>query len=203
MECSGKQVVIFGGGEVAARKAGHFAQEADVFMISRTFSPSCRALPIELRTLDTRSATDDEIRTLIQPAFLVIGALSDRQENDRIGALCRDERVLFNNADGKPGDVVIPAITAGEHYTIAVSTGSESPAVSRFIREEIEKNYPSLDAMVVLQHQIRDTLRERRITPEIRRQILWNVLRDKAIWALLPESPGQAWDRVCERYLHE
>jgi len=203
VECSGKQVVIFGGGEVAARKAGHFAQEADVFMISRTFSPSCRALPIELRTLDTRSATDDEIRTLIQPAFLVIGALSDRHENDRIGALCRDERVLFNNADGKPGDVVIPAITAGEHYTIAVSTGSESPAVSRFIREEIEKNYPSLDAMVVLQHQIRDTLRERRITPEIRRQILWNVLRDKAIWALLPESPGQAWDRVCERYLHE
>ena len=64
--------------------------------------------------------------------------------------------MLFNNADGEPGDVVIPAMTMGEHYTIAISTGSESPAVSRFIRQEIEKNYPSLDAMIVLQHRLRD-----------------------------------------------
>ena len=100
VECAGKQVVIFGGGEVAARKAGHFAQEAEVLMVSRTFSPSCRALPVHLQTLDTRAATDAELELLIAPAFLVIGALSDRAENDRIGALCREHGVLFNNADG-------------------------------------------------------------------------------------------------------
>jgi precorrin-2 dehydrogenase/sirohydrochlorin ferrochelatase len=203
VECAGKRVVIFGGGEVAARKAGHFAREADVLVVSRTFSPSIRALPVQLHTLDTRAATDADLGLVIAPAFLVIGALSERGENDRIGALCREHRVLFNNADGTPGDVVIPAISAGEFYTIAVSTGSQSPAVSRYIRQEIEKNYPALDAMVALQHRLRETLKERMTTPEMRRRILWEVLRDKTVWTLLSESPERAWERVEGRYLHE
>ena len=203
VECAGKRVVIFGGGEVAARKAGHFAREADVLVVSRTFTPSCRSLPVHLQTLDTRAATDAELGLLIAPAFLVIGALSERSENDRIGALCRDHSVLFNNANGTPGDVVIPAISTGESYTIAVSTGSRSPAVSRFIRQEIEKNYPALDAMIALQHRLRETLKERMTTPEERRRILWAVLRDKSVWTLLSESPDRAWERVSGRYLHE
>jgi precorrin-2 dehydrogenase/sirohydrochlorin ferrochelatase len=203
VECAGKRVVIFGGGEVAARKAGHFAQEADVLLVSRTFSPSCRALPVQLHTLDTRAATDADLGLLIAPAFLVIGALSDRVENDRIGALCREHGVLFNSADGKPGDVVIPAISTGEYYSIAVSTGSRSPAVSRFIRQEIEKNYPALDAMIALQHRLRETLKARMTTPEQRRRILWAVLRDKTVWTLLAESPERAWEHVSGRYLHE
>jgi precorrin-2 dehydrogenase/sirohydrochlorin ferrochelatase len=203
VECAGKRVVIFGGGEVAARKAGHFAREADVLVASRTFSPSCRALPVQLHTLDTRAVTDADLGLLIAPAFLVIGALSDKAENDRIGALCREHGVLFNNADGTPGDVIIPAISSGEYYTIAVSTGSQSPAVSRYIRQEIEKNYPALDAMVALQHRLREALRERMTTPEMRRRILWEVLRDKMIWTLLSESPERAWERVEGRYLHE
>jgi precorrin-2 dehydrogenase/sirohydrochlorin ferrochelatase len=203
VECAGKRVVIFGGGEVAARKAGHFAQEADVLLVSRTFSPSCRMLPVQLHTLDTRAATDADLGLLIAPAFLVIGALSDRVENDRIGALCREHGVLFNSADGKPGDVVIPAISTGEYYSIAVSTGSRSPAVSRFIRQEIEKNYPALDAMIALQHRLRETLKARMTTPEQRRRILWAVLRDKTVWTLLAESPERAWEHVSGRYLHE
>ena len=138
---------------------------------------------------------------IIAPAFLVIGALSDRAENDRIGALCREHGVLFNSADGMPGDVVIPAMTMGAHYTIAISTASESPAVSRFLRQEIERKYPALDAMIVLQHRLREALREKKTTPAERRRILSAVLRDKLVWTLLLESQERAWERVCERYL--
>ena len=203
VECAGKRVVIFGGGEVAARKAGHFAREADVLVVSRAFSPSVKALPVQLQALDTREVSNAELGLLIAPAFLVIGALSETAENDRIGALCKEHGVLFNSANGTPGDIVIPAISAGEYYTIAVSTGSQSPAVSRFIRQEIEKSYPALDAMVVLQHRLRETLKERKTTPEMRRRILWDVLRDKSVWMLLAESSDRAWERVRERYLHE
>lgn len=203
VECEGKQIVVFGGGEVAARKAGHFSQEADVLVVSRSFAPSVRALPVQLETLDTREASDKDLLFYISRAFLVVGALSDKAENNRIGALCRQHGVLFNNADGTPGDVVIPAISVGEFYTIAVSTGSQSPAVSRFIRQEIERSYPALDAMIVLQHRLRETLKERMTTPEERRRILWAVLRDKTIWTLLSESPDRAWERVNGRYLNE
>jgi precorrin-2 dehydrogenase/sirohydrochlorin ferrochelatase len=203
VECTGKQVVIFGGGEVAARKAGHFANEAEVLVVSRKFTPAIRALPVQIQTLDTRTATDADLDQIIAPAFLVIGALSDKAENDRIGALCQEHGVLFNNASGRPGDVVIPAMTMGAHYTIAISTGSESPAVSRFIRQEIERKYPALDAMIALQHRLRNALKKQQITPEERRQVLSAVLHDKLVWTLLVEAPERAWERVSERYLHD
>ncbi|MGA2162562.1 MAG: bifunctional precorrin-2 dehydrogenase/sirohydrochlorin ferrochelatase [Methanoregula sp.] len=203
VECAGKQVVVFGGGEVAARKAAYFAKEAEVLMVSRTFSPDSRALPVQIQTLDTRTATDAELDLIIAPAFLVIGALSDLEENNRIGELCREHGVLFNSADGKPGDVIIPAMTMGAHYTIAISTGGESPAVSQFLRQEIEKKYPALDAMIALQHRLREALRSRKTTQAERRRILSAVLRDKLVWTLLGESPERAWERVRERYLHD
>jgi precorrin-2 dehydrogenase/sirohydrochlorin ferrochelatase len=203
VECTGKQVVIFGGGEVAARKAGHFANEAEVLVVSRTFTPTIRALPVQIQTLDTRTATDTELDLIIEPAFLVIGALSDRAENDRIGALCREHGVLFNSADGEPGDVIIPAMTMGAHYTIAVSTGGESPAASRFLRQEIEKRYPALDDMIVLQHRLREALKDRPVTQGERRRILSAVLGDKLVWTLLKKSPERVWEHVRERYLHD
>ena len=43
--------------------------------------------------------------------------------------------------------------------------------------------------MIALQHRLRETLKERMTTPEERRRILWAVLRDKAVWTLLSDSP--------------
>ena len=37
IDCSGRRVVIFGGGAVAARKAAYFVQEARVLVVSRSF----------------------------------------------------------------------------------------------------------------------------------------------------------------------
>jgi len=203
VECTGKQVVIFGGGEVAARKAGHFANEAEVLVVSRKFTPAIKALPVQIYALDTRTATDAELNAIVEHTFLVIAALSDKAENDRIGALCQENGVLFNNADGEPGDVIIPAMTMGAHYTIAISTGGESPAVSRFLRQDIERRYPALDAMIDLQHQLREALKERPLTQGERRRVLTAVLNDKLVWTLLKKSPERAWEDVSERYLHD
>lgn len=201
VDCAGRQVVIFGGGVVAARKAGYFANEAEVLMVSKSFSPEAKALPVQIRTLDTRKASDEELDRIVENAFIVIGALSDRAENDRIGALCKGHGVLYNSADGEPGDVIVPAVTRGAHYEIAMSTLGKSPAVSRFIREDIEKRYPALDQMIALQHRLRGELKSRDTTPAGRRRILWEVLHDKAVWSLLKRSPKKAWDLVAERYL--
>ncbi|MFA5253869.1 MAG: bifunctional precorrin-2 dehydrogenase/sirohydrochlorin ferrochelatase [Methanoregula sp.] len=201
VDCAGKQIVIFGGGVVAARKAGHFANEAEVLMVSKSFIPEAKALPVQIQTLDTREAGDEELERIVEPAFLVIGALSDKEQNDRIGAICRGFGVLFNNANGEAGDVIIPAISVGAHYEIAMSTLGKSPAISRFIREDIEKRYPGLDAMIALQHRLREELKTRDTTPAGRRRILWEVLHDKEVWSLLSKSPDLAWERVAKRYL--
>jgi precorrin-2 dehydrogenase/sirohydrochlorin ferrochelatase len=202
IDCSGRLIVIFGGGAVAARKAAYFAREARVLVVSRSFVQKMDTLQVEKKSVDTEHASDGMLAGLIQGAFLVIGALSDPAQNNRIGRLCRKKGIPFNNADGEAGDVILPAISRGEHYTLAISTGGNSPAVSRFIREHLEEELPGLDAMVVLQSRLREELKQKEPDQEKRTVIMRKVLEDNSIWKLLTTSPDKAWDTVSARYLH-
>ena len=47
----GQRIVIFGGGDVAARKAAYFSREAEVLVVSRSFSPKIETLPVQRRVL--------------------------------------------------------------------------------------------------------------------------------------------------------
>lgn len=203
VDCSGKQVVIFGGGEVASRKAAYFSGEAEVLVVSRSFSHRMSVLPVERMVLDADTASDDVLNRIIEKAFLVIGAFSDSAQNNRIKNICMAKGILFNNADGEAGDVVIPSVTGGKNYTLAISTKGHSPAVSRFIREYLETQLPSLDEMIALQHDLRVQLK--RFEPSVSRRnvILREVLDDPSLWETLAQDPARARHYVQERYLHE
>jgi len=203
VDCSGKRIVIFGGGEVAARKAARFMAEADVTLISRSFSEKCLALPVKKQVLDVSTVTDDKIESIIRHTFLVITALSDTLQNHRIGQICSKHQVLFNNADGEEGDVMIPATTGGRCYTIAISTHGMSPAISRFLRQDLERRYPSLDAMIELQGRLREQMKTTNLPQDRRSEILWQVLHDQEIWTSLGRSPEDAWQTVQRGYLHD
>jgi precorrin-2 dehydrogenase/sirohydrochlorin ferrochelatase len=202
IDCTGRRIVIFGGGAVAARKAAYFAPEARVLVVSRSFVHRIEALPVGKESVDIEEASDARLGTLIGSAFLVIGALSDPAQNNRIGRLCKKKGILFNNADGKAGDVVLPAISRGENFTLAISTAGSSPAISRFIREFLEQELPELDAMVVLQRRLRGELKHTEPDQARRNAILHKVLDDPAVWRILRKDPEKAWDKVSARYLH-
>ena len=202
IDCSGRRVVIFGGGAVAARKAAYFVQEARVLMVSRSFVQKLETLQVEKECVDIKDASDTTLAALIKGAFLVIVALSDPAQNNRIGRLCRKKGILFNNAAGQAGDVVLPAISRGEHYTLAISTGGSSPAISRYIREHLERELPELDIMIVLQNRLREELKRMEPDQAKRNTILHKVLADPLVWKLLKTDPEKAWETVSKRYLH-
>lgn len=202
INCSGRRIVIFGGGAVAARKASYFVPEARVLVISRSFVQRIESMDIERRDLDIREITDAEIASLIRHAFLVIGALSDPEQNNRIGSICTREGILFNNADGEPGDVTLPATSRGENFSLAISTGGSSPAISRFIREYLEEHLPGLDAMILLQRRLREELKHTDLDQVQRKAILQKVLQDPLVWKQLNTDPDLAWNTVSERLLH-
>jgi precorrin-2 dehydrogenase/sirohydrochlorin ferrochelatase len=202
VDCSGKRIVIFGGGEVASRKAAYFS-EAEVLVVSRSFSHKMSILPVERRMLDAGRVSDEVITGIIGGAFLVIGALSDPIQNNRIKNLCRAQNILFNNADGEAGDVIIPSVTGGKNYLLAISTKGNSPAVSRFIRENLEQQFPALDDMIALQRDLRAQLKHTEPSLLRRNAILWDVLNDREIWKALKNNPDRACILVQERYLHE
>lgn len=203
VDCSGKRVVIFGGGEVASRKAAFFSREADVVVVSRSFSPKICTLSVAQKILDVSAVTGEEIAGIISNAFLVIATLPDPSLNNRIGRICKDLKILFNNADGEAGDVIIPSVSGGDNYLLAISTKGNSPAVSRFIRQEIEAHYPALDEMISLQHDLREHLKRVEPSRSRRNAILREVLDDHGIWELLNKDPEQVRTQLKERYFHD
>ena len=203
VDCTDKRIVIFGGGEVASRKAAYFSREADVLVISRSFSKKLTALPVQREVLDVSEVPDTEIARIIRKAFLVIGTLPDPSLNNRIGNICQDLKILFNNADGKAGDVIIPSVTRGNNYVLAISTKGSSPAISRFIREQIEMHYPELDDMISLQQDMRELLKHKEPSQARRNAILREILHDQAVWEMVKKDPDEARSQLRRRYLHE
>jgi precorrin-2 dehydrogenase/sirohydrochlorin ferrochelatase len=203
VDCSLRRIFIFGGGEVAARKAAYFAGAAEVTIVSRSFGKKILDLPVMHKECDVDTEPDNALEAMLEGAFLVIGALSDTAQNNRIGRLCRKRGILFNNADGEPGDVILPSVTGGTRYTIAITTHGSSPAISRFIREHLEQNFPAMDPMIALQHRLRTELKRAEPDPVKRNAILWEVLNDPSVWQALSADTNVAWDRVKKRYLHD
>jgi precorrin-2 dehydrogenase/sirohydrochlorin ferrochelatase len=203
VDCSGKRIIIFGGGEVASRKAAYFSRETDVLVISRSFSHKMSILPVKRRMLDVGRVPDEVLDGILDGAFLVVGALSDPTQNNRIKDLCMAREILFNNADGEPGTVIIPSVIGGENYQLAISTRGNSPAVSRFIREHLESQFPALDDMIALQRSLRAQLKQTESSQSRRNAILWEVLHDREIWKTLKTDPAGAYQLAKERYLHE
>ena len=203
VDCSKRCIVIFGGGDVAARKAAYFAGNAEVEVVSRSFQQKILNLTSTRRECDVSALSDAALCSLLESAFLVIGALSEPAQNNRIGRICRDRGILFNNADGEPGDVILPSVTGGINFTLAISSGGSSPAVSRFIREHLEHNFPTLDSMIALQQRLRTELKQTEPDEKKRNAILWDVLKDPMVWHALSADSTGAWDLVIERYLHE
>jgi len=203
VDCTDKRIVIFGGGEVASRKATYFSREADVLVVSRSFSKMITALPVKRKVLDVSIVPDAEIVRVISHAFLVIGTLPDPLSNNRIGDICRDLKILFNNAAGKAGDVIIPSVTGGNNYVLAISTKGSSPAMSRFIREQIEMHYPALDEMVLLQRDLRELLKHKEPSQSRRNAILQEVLQDQVVWEMLKKDPEETRELLKRRYLYD
>lgn len=199
---TGRTVIIFGGGEVAVRKSEYFFGEAEVRVFSRSHSEAMLQLPVIRTVLNLQDITDEALEEIISEAFIVIAATSDRIQNNRIGEICGKRGILFNNADGEAGDLIIPSVSSGKRYTIAISTRGKSPATSRFIREFLDKTFIQLDEMIELQEMLRHELRKTEPSREKRSIILRDIVRDPEVWSALSRSPQEAEDLARRRYLH-
>mgnify|MGYP000479891413 CR=1 FL=1 len=176
---TGKRVVIFGGGPVAARKAALFATEAAVVVHSLSFED--RFAEIDCRR--NRTAVDGDLAAAAAAeAFLVIPATDDSDLNAEIADRARAAGALVNRVD-EAGETVTPSVVSGEHVTVGISTGGQSPAVSKHLRRHIEREIQAVDPMVELQADLRQQTDD--LSEAARREFLWSVLEDEEIRAAL------------------
>jgi precorrin-2 dehydrogenase/sirohydrochlorin ferrochelatase len=183
-DLSGSTVLVFGGGSVGARKARRFAREADVVVVSPTFvdedfggAELVRAAP----DADTLDRWFDEA----DPA-LVVAATDDAAHNDAIEAAANERDVLVNRTDEhggrSAGSVVVPATVRDDPVVVAVSTGGQSPALSRYLRRRIEADIDGAGEMATLTGELREELQRQGVDPAERRAAIRAVVGSGRVW---------------------
>jgi len=183
-------VLVFGGGAVGARKARRFAREAEVIVVSPSFDGEFGDSEL------LRDAPDAEgVREWVDRAepALVVAATDDASINETVEQAAREVGALVNRTDRSDAtgedrpidDVVVPATIRDDPVVVSVSTGGASPAVSRYLRQEIESDIEGAGAMAELTGKLRGELREGSPSPSERRDAVRAVVNSSDVWKAL------------------
>jgi precorrin-2 dehydrogenase/sirohydrochlorin ferrochelatase len=136
----GKICVVVGGGEVALRKAERLLEcGAKVSIISPKLSSELAELKNKKIITHIASEYSDN---LIDKAALIIGATNDEKTNTRISKDARTRSIPVNIVDDpKKCDFILPSVVQRGDLAITIGTGGKSPALARYLREELEQQY--------------------------------------------------------------
>jgi precorrin-2 dehydrogenase/sirohydrochlorin ferrochelatase len=191
---AGERVVIVGGGSVGARKARLFGNEAETVLFSPDFPAEDYGDAALVRVRVTPETAPAWV-SRTAPA-LVVTATADQAVNEALARAARDSGALVNRADQSGprdvGSVVVPATVRDEPVTVAVTTGGRSPALSRYLREEIEAQLHSSGDMARLTASIRDDLKSQEVEPTKRQEAIRSVVRSQAVWKALRGGTANA-----------
>lgn len=202
---SDARVLVFGGGSVGARKARRFVREADVVVVSPTFDDAFDEP--ELAAVDrVRAAPEPEDAAAwidrVDPA-LVVASTDDGDLNSAVGAAARDHGALVNRTDQSGGrdvdSVVVPATIRDGPVSVAISTGGRSPALSRYLRQQIEVEVQDAGAMAELTGELRSDLKAAEYTAADRRAAVRSVVQSSSVWKALhtgTPNPRKEAERV-------
>ncbi len=195
LSLNGKEVIIFGGGEVGERKALLFCEHSKVTVISREFTPRLNRLSEDgkIKLIKVKDTTENEILQYLKNAFIAIPATNDAVLNEKIAKLASQSGKLVNRVDDL-GDIIVPSVIERGDIVIGISTFGRSPALSKYIRETIEEVItPEFAYMARLQNELREELKSHVKDQKKRKEILWDIINDVKVWAALGESYDKAY----------
>jgi len=140
LNLKGKPCVVVGAGNVAVRKADRLIEcGANVTVVGRNLAPEMAAL---VARGSVRHVHADYRKAQLAGAFLVIGATDQDEINDLIAQDARALGILVNIVDDPERcDFILPSVLSRGSLAIAVSTGGDSPALARKIRQELEGQF--------------------------------------------------------------
>lgn len=137
---------------------------------------------------------------------LVVAATNDPAVNTAVEAAARGHGALINRTD-RAGDreadsVVVPATVRDDPVAVAISTGGSSPALARYLREQVETELSGAGAMAELTGTLREELKTADVPPGERRDAVRAVVRDSTVWKGLQEGKANA-RQLADRVVRE
>ena len=202
LDLKDKRCVVVGGGGVAERKVKSLiACGAAVRVISPNLTRGLNKLKGGNKIVHLRRGYR---RGDLKGAFLVVGATSSEALNSRIATDAKKERTLVNIVDSPAKcDFIVPASINRGNLTISISTSGASPALARFLRQKLEKDYGSeygkfLKAMERLRHEVLEKVQDK----NRRKRIFEEMVKSDAI-RLIKMGHGKKAIEICRGLIYQ
>jgi precorrin-2 dehydrogenase/sirohydrochlorin ferrochelatase len=139
LDVRGWPVVVLGGDEEAAEKTQRLLEAgAKVTVISPTLHDTLKQLAASAKVIHRgrhfRESDSDN-------AILVLNMIRDDREFSRtLLTMARQKKFLLWSVDQpEASTVIMPAVVACGHLRVAISTSGMAPALSGFIKEDLER----------------------------------------------------------------
>jgi precorrin-2 dehydrogenase/sirohydrochlorin ferrochelatase len=191
-------VVVVGGGPVSERKTLALIEAgANVVLISPVITNPLKEL-----------AESRQIHYIPRPyqsgdlkgASLVIAA-TDSPETNLMIVKEAESLSLFANHVNSPdhSTFIVPSVVTKKDLQIAISTSGQSPALTKQIRQKLEKEFgPEYDLFIDLLSQVRRLLHKKAIPEKIRGDILNKLAESDILHLLKMNEKEKALDRAKE-----
>lgn len=180
-----KKGLIVGGGAVAARKAHTLLEFGALLTIvapeieeELLMHPRMVCLVREFRTED------------LDGVEFVIAATSDREQNTRVSALCRERNIPVNVVDDREKcSFLFPSVIKEGLLSVGITTSGASPQTAAALREKVEAVLPSqteqiLDGLAGLRETAkREIADDKRRAAFLKRAAVLALERDRGLTA--------------------
>ena len=140
VDLTGREVLVVGGGSVAARKIKTLLEYGAVInMVSKELSPEVKDY---VDNGKVRYLGGEFSLVFLKNMFLVIAATDDAELNRRISKAAEEKGMLINAVD-QPADCnfIVPSIIKKGDLIVAVSTSGKSPALAKKIRKQLTEYF--------------------------------------------------------------
>lgn len=181
-----KSCAVVGGGEVALRKIrGLLAAGANVKVISPEVCAEVEELSGRGEISLTRENFSEE---MLGDEIILIAATNDPEVNRRAAQAARAKKILVNVVEGAGGNFNVPSTIRRGELLLTISTGANSPAFSKFLRQMLEaelgENFGAgLEIISARREEIKKLLPNPRA-----RKIFWQKILTQETWQLLKDG---------------
>lgn len=187
MNLEGRRCIVLGGGSVALRKVRTLLEaEAEVLILAPSLAKELECLATEGKVTWQRGCFQ---QGRLPKGFLFICATDDEEVN-RQAILEAKAQGMLVNAPAQPelSDFTVPASLRRGRLLLTVSTEQLSPACARWIREDLEREFPDgfakwLEVLSELREEMKEKLPDSRA-----REAFWRGALDRELLDLVKQG---------------
>lgn len=172
--------LIFGGGQVAQRKVKTLLKfNCDVTLISPQLDPSLQILVTEAKI---NYIAAEALKEHVVADHYVVAATNKAEVNQSIASWAKALSCSVSIADDpQNSDFIFPAIIDRNPVMIAISSSSESPALTRYLRNQLDAAIPSrIPQLAKFVSRLRKSIRLSVESTE-QRQRIWRKLMSSSM----------------------